>query len=253
MELMTTGRGAIAASMSQRLKLARVFAGYRTASDALRRFGWKGSTYRAHENGQNNYDAEIARIYGLAYGVGAAWLLTGEGEMHRPAGMTAGTGAFRVNEAFSPRESSPSPVPIAGKVAAGVWLESFSVGSSGNDAARSPFPPDPLYSLEAQFDLLVEGESANKFARDGDYVRCVDVGRAGIELRDGDLVVVERLRDMKLKETSIKRLRKNGNHMDYWPESDDPQWQAPIADAECSGEGMKVVALVLWQYRKSGR
>ena len=68
------------ALMNARLREARIAAGFKTATDAIQSCGWKGSTYRAHENGQNNYKVEEAKAYGKAYGVSAAWLLIGNGE-----------------------------------------------------------------------------------------------------------------------------------------------------------------------------
>ena len=68
------------ALMNIRLRDARIAAGFKTATDAIQSCGWKGSTYRAHENGQNNYKVEEAHAYGKAYGVSAAWLLIGNGE-----------------------------------------------------------------------------------------------------------------------------------------------------------------------------
>ena len=69
------------ALMNVRLRDARIAAGFNTATDAIQSCGWKGSTYRAHENGQNNYKVEEANIYGKAYGVSAAWLLIGNEEI----------------------------------------------------------------------------------------------------------------------------------------------------------------------------
>ena len=65
--------------MNIRLREARREAGFVSATDAIEYCKWKGSTYRAHENGQNNYNAEYATRYGKAYGVSASWLLLGEG------------------------------------------------------------------------------------------------------------------------------------------------------------------------------
>lgn len=65
--------------MNDRLKSARKSAGFPTATSAIDHFHWSSSTYRAHENGQNNFKVEDATKYGKAYGVSAAWLLTGEG------------------------------------------------------------------------------------------------------------------------------------------------------------------------------
>ncbi len=68
-----------ASDMNARLREARLTAGFVSATDAIEYCKWKGSTYRAHENGQNNYNAEYATRYGKAYGVSASWLLLGEG------------------------------------------------------------------------------------------------------------------------------------------------------------------------------
>ena len=65
-------------SMNERLREARIAAGFVSATDAIDNCKWKGSTYRAHENGQNNFNVEYATRYGKAYGVSASWLLLGE-------------------------------------------------------------------------------------------------------------------------------------------------------------------------------
>jgi hypothetical protein len=64
-------------SMNDRLKNARKAAGFPTATSAIDHFNWKPSSYRAHENGQNNFKVDDAVKYGKAYGVTAAWLLIG--------------------------------------------------------------------------------------------------------------------------------------------------------------------------------
>ena len=65
-------------SMADRLRHAREAAGYKTATAAVEHFNWPSSTYRAHENGQNNYSPVIAQLYANAYDVSAAWLLLGD-------------------------------------------------------------------------------------------------------------------------------------------------------------------------------
>ncbi len=65
-------------NMNERLRNARIAAGFASATDAIDYCKWKGSTYRAHENGQNNFNVEYATRYGKAYGVSASWLLLGE-------------------------------------------------------------------------------------------------------------------------------------------------------------------------------
>ena len=64
--------------MGERLKQARIAAGHISARSAALKFGWTPSTYGAHENGQNDFDAEIAVEYARAFRVFSGWLLTGE-------------------------------------------------------------------------------------------------------------------------------------------------------------------------------
>jgi len=76
--------------MGERLRKARMAAGFKSAKAAADRMGISGSTYAAHENGQNEFDATAAAIYGRAFGVTASWLLTGEGagpDLWRNAGV----------------------------------------------------------------------------------------------------------------------------------------------------------------------
>lgn len=58
-----------------RLQEARERAGFPTKGKAADRFGWKKSTYNAHENGQNRFDFEAARVYAEAFRVDPGWLL----------------------------------------------------------------------------------------------------------------------------------------------------------------------------------
>jgi hypothetical protein len=75
--------------MHTRLRRARLVAGYGSARAAIERFGWKASTYRAHENGQNKFKVSDAGAYARAYRVSASWLLFGEqGPTHPTAGVT---------------------------------------------------------------------------------------------------------------------------------------------------------------------
>ena len=60
--------------MINSLKKARIQAGYKTATDAIYKFGWKASVYRAHESGSLEYDIETAITYAKAYGVSLSYL-----------------------------------------------------------------------------------------------------------------------------------------------------------------------------------
>lgn len=64
-----------------RLKTARVNAGFDSAAQAAKALGVTESRYRAYENGQNKYGPDEAAQFARRFGVRAAWLLLGEDPM----------------------------------------------------------------------------------------------------------------------------------------------------------------------------
>lgn len=141
-------------------------------------------------------------------------------------------------------------IKILGEVAAGVWKDVQRSDHTEFERDDSPFPPDPRYPVETQYDLIVRGTSINRVAMDGYRLRCVDVHKAGLEVHDGDLVIVERRRDGgHLIETTAKRVRRRRGKLELWPDSDDPQWQEPILYGEDKGDAVQIQALVIYAYR----
>lgn len=72
--------------MGQRLKFARCRAGYSSATKAADSLGISASTYRAHENGQNDFSAQEAARYARKFGILPAWLYFGDGKQRRESG-----------------------------------------------------------------------------------------------------------------------------------------------------------------------
>lgn len=67
---------------SERLKQARMRAGFKSARAAALKFGWTPSTYASHENGQTpEVPRDAAIVYARAFRVSPSWILTGEGPM----------------------------------------------------------------------------------------------------------------------------------------------------------------------------
>lgn len=60
-----------------RLRDARLAAGFKSMSAAASALGVTSSTYRAHENGQNDFDTEQAENYARKFRVSASYLLLG--------------------------------------------------------------------------------------------------------------------------------------------------------------------------------
>lgn len=240
-------------TMSDRLKQARVTAGYYKASDAIKKFGWKASTYRAHESQQNQFDAATALSYARAYGVNAGWLLTGEGDMsarYRESAPTSSGQPMRLQERPA---SFDARIPIKGVVSSGVWVEERLMNETRESFRTSPFPPDPAYPVESQYDFTVGGSSFNKIAQSGDTLRCVDLTIAGLEPADGDLVILERRAANGLIELSARRLRRMGEVVEFWPESSDPMWRSPVIvshNVPADGLETRALAKVIWKYMK---
>jgi phage repressor protein C with HTH and peptisase S24 domain len=65
----------------ERLKKARLGAGYATASDAATAMAVSRATYIGHENGNRAFSVDAATKYGRWFRVRPAWLLTGEEPM----------------------------------------------------------------------------------------------------------------------------------------------------------------------------
>lgn len=64
---------------AERLRIARLRAGYETAKDAAESLGFPVSTYLGHENGSRGISAKKAEIYARKYKVREQWLLYGVG------------------------------------------------------------------------------------------------------------------------------------------------------------------------------
>lgn len=64
---------------AERLRIARLRAGYETGKDAALALGIPVSTYLGHENGSRGYTAKGAAFYARRYKVREQWLLYGVG------------------------------------------------------------------------------------------------------------------------------------------------------------------------------
>ena len=81
-------------------------------------------------------------------------------------------------------------LPIAGSVAAGVWVEP-ATGNIGPQFAVIPADP-PVIRLSTNPAWEVRDNSIDRVARPGDFLIVVDRLAAELPLRTGDLVIVTR-------------------------------------------------------------
>lgn len=127
----------------QRLKLARMAAGYGRQADASRAFDWNPNTYKSNENGAAPFSYEQARAYAEAYKVRPDWLYSGVGVMTQRG----------------PREG----IPVIGKVSAGaeaLFEDDYAMG-----AAEDYLVP---WQVEDRIVLTVDGDSMQPRFRHGE-------------------------------------------------------------------------------------
>lgn len=219
----------------------------KSGADLTRATGIPDSTARAYVNGTRPLTRDACEIIAKELGGSARWLFSGE-----PEGDELSQARPRERQVGRPTHS----IRILGKVAAGNWLNTAVAAQNASKGPLSPLPADPRYPVAAQFDLMVEGSSINRFAQDGQYLRCVDLMGGGVEVEEGDLVIVVQYKDAELCETTAKRVRKKNGDYELWPDSDDPLWQKPITvkrGGEHTDGEVKITALVLYAYTPARR
>lgn len=64
----------------ERLRAVRLNAGFKSVAKAAAALGMSESSYRAHENGQNQFTPAQAQRYAEEFGTNAAWLLYGDAD-----------------------------------------------------------------------------------------------------------------------------------------------------------------------------
>lgn len=210
-------------SIGERIRKARE-AKDLSQTDLARRLKLTRNAVSLWENDKSEPRPETMRLVAAILGKDHDWLTTGR------SGNTGHVLGLR----------------LVGDVAAGVWHEITE--TQDMEYERVPIAPDPRYPADAQYALKIRGNSVNLVAKDGTIVHCVDIAEAGIDVRDGDLVWVERRRG-GLVEATIKRIRKPNGTVELWPESDDPLHQeklvlkGPKGDTEALVKGLVLFTL----------
>lgn len=141
-------------------------------------------------------------------------------------------------------------VAVIGRVAANTWFTADDLEQDGDDVESVPSVSG--YPVEWQFGMIVEGNCLNKIANDGDRLVCLDLIKSQIDVSDGDLVIVERLRyGGQMRQRTAKRVRRTRDGYELWPESTDPAHQEPIKIGDApDGDEIRIWAKVLWILRR---
>lgn len=166
-------------SPHERLKWARIRAGYVEAADFARALSINPVTYRAHELGQNGFSRKAAE-YGKALGVSADWLLVG--------------GALPEAPKEEP-ESNVEWVPVIGLASAGAWREAVQV-------PEYLMPMPKKKGRKSSFAVEIDGDSMDKILPEGGWA-VVDVDQR--TLYDGRVYLIQNSE----YEATIKRYHSN--------------------------------------------
>ena len=207
-------------TQADRLRKARVDAGFETAAEACRRFNWNQPTYTSHENGTRNFRMDSARDYARAYKVDPYWLFDGK------------ILQIKKNKSISAiEELIPTgliPARIVGYVQAGRFGETneLSVGDE-----------DVMYVSEKfrnAYGLIVKGDSMNLKYAEGTKLICVPILDYEREITPGRSVIVMAKSQADEIETTVKEFYTDtdGNH---WliPRSSNPIYQNyPVPNGE---------------------
>ena len=172
----------------ERLRQARIKAGFRHASDAANAIGVTASTYRAHENGQNEFHLDEAKRYGRKFAVNPLWLLGEEGEDLVIAGEaiapTLETGPSQPNGVIKGRvEGEGKRIPVYGQAVGGVDGEFM---MNGNVLFEVLAPP-VISHISKAYAVSVAGDSMSPRYEDGE-ICFVDPSR---RVKKGDYVIAQ--------------------------------------------------------------
>lgn len=200
-------------TVGERLKQARIAAGYDSAAAAAEAFGWHKQNVRDHEADRRGVSPDQADRYARAYRTGPAWILFGRGS---PDDAGPATSATEIR------------LPIRYEVAASGFLER-------DELPQRPYgfhtvPSVAPYSGAPQWLERVVSDSMDLLLPVGSLVHVVDTIALEYEPRHGDVVIVERSRAQgALVERTIKQVALTPTGPELWPRSHNPRHQQAIA------------------------
>jgi SOS-response transcriptional repressor LexA len=171
-------------SPKDRLKRARVDAGFETATDAAAKLRQiNKNTLLSNENGNRAISRKMAQTYADAFNTTAGWILYGED---------------------SATITPVKQIRVEGISQAGMFRDISLIEDDEHERKTIPAPVNPKYAHVHQYALLVAGDSMNKKFQDGSYVTCAEWAGLGKELKHGMILHVERVKAGSMIETTIK-------------------------------------------------
>lgn len=207
---------------------------------------------------------ELARALGVSRGAIGNWELGGgvaEKHVSELEGILGGTIAAPVDRlplgnvsSFTGEQQAITPlvppigIPIVATVEAGVFRRVDMVYDTGDERSIAA-SRDPRFPHVRHMAFRVAGDSMNlRGIQPGDVIVAVDWAGSGVELKEGQIVVVERLRFAgQEKEITVKEVRLRKDGIDLVPRSTNPAHEplfVPWANLD-DGTEISIVALVV--------
>lgn len=208
---------------AERLKKARIKAGYDSAKSAAEAMGVPVATYIQHESGTRGFPAGRAARYGRFFRVAPEWLLYG----------SKGVEAEAVE--LGPR------LYVKGEVAAGIWKEAWEIPE--DEWERFTGRADVASPVQKRFGLKVCGDSMNLIYPPGTILECVQYD-GDDTIPSGKRVIVIRTKVDGAVEATVKELVRDEQGVEWLvPRSKNPAFQAFRADRS-DDDGIKKVEIV---------
>lgn len=150
---------------SSRLQLARERAGFATATDAARRFGWNENTYRSHENGNRDISRKAASMYADSFKTSAGWILYAEGGEPQQSPAAPPPPPQRLDMSPVP-QLSPQRIPVYGRAVGGDDGRFLFNG----EIIDTVLTPPGLENVPGAYAVYVSGDSMYPRFEDGETV-----------------------------------------------------------------------------------
>lgn len=235
-----------------RLKNARIAAGFNSARETALHFNWPESTYRSHESEGSNRPLtwRAAGQYAPKLGVTKEWLMLGIKQENSDK-FKKSSRTFDVDNPTTTDRNADNVknvqnvdfVQVIGEVAAGVWHEIDQMKVF--DTYEIPFEPDPRFPRDAYRAFEIKGPSINRQASDGSRAIGILAWAVHRGPQPDDWVVVKRTDKSGKEETTIKKVTagKNGR-LELCPDSDDENFQECIILADNKTEKVEIFAYI---------
>jgi hypothetical protein len=198
-------------------------------AEAIREHGWKKDTYLSHEAGKRQFDRLAAERYARAYGVTVEYLL--------------GLDGVRKSEDPVGGYDSVSLVPVYGRSAGGVWMESEI--TLNEDDVEEWVPASEHARPTHQYARRVVGNSVSRQIPDGFFAIFVKREFYPGPIPFGKLVDVHRVRG-GMHEYSVKAYY--GDQLKTDSAELDEQTALPI-DLNADGDAVYIEGVAIGAYR----